>query len=62
MKKSKYKHGQILIDDCKLFYKVIDILPNSLIVESFPNSSNLATEIMSLKSIENEGWKIVNLE
>lgn len=60
-KKKEYKIGDILIDDCDLIYRVIEVFKNSAVVEPFPNKQNLSTEIMSFESMKNEGWKVANL-
>lgn len=55
----KIKTGDILIDDCKLFYRVLEVFKNSAVVECFPNKGDLAAEIMSFESMMHEGWQVV---
>jgi len=49
----------IVKDDVGLLYRVVDILPHSMVVEPFPNDDNFAAEIISYNSYINEKWQIV---
>lgn len=52
--------GEILIDDCRLIYRVIDKLPNSIIVQSIGGNSpeDVACEVITYVCLEREGWKV----
>lgn len=57
----KLKIGDFLLDDCRLVYKVIDKLPNSIIVQSIGQSvpEDVACEILTYVCLEREDWKLV---
>lgn len=58
--KKQIKIGTILYDDTKLLYKVIDVFPNSCVVENIHDmSGNYSCEIISFRAIESEGWVVV---
>lgn len=61
--KNKIKVGQILIDDCEIPYKVIDVLPNCAIISALKDiKGDIGCEIMTYKAMENEGWYIANIK
>ena len=62
MLKGKIKEGSILIDDCRLLYKVIGVEKNYVVVEPIDNDSNLSCEIMTYQAMENEGWYLPNIK
>jgi hypothetical protein len=55
--KNKIKLGDFLVDDCWIVYKVIDLLPNSVIVQPQDGCKDEGCEIITFECIENEGWK-----
>lgn len=58
--KENVKVGTILIDDCKHLYEVVEVFKNTCVVCSYPNDGDFASEIMTYRAMENEGWKVVN--
>lgn len=59
IEKPKYFIGAILICDAGLTYAVIDTFTNSCVVEPIHNEGCFASEVMSFKAMEKEGWKII---
>jgi len=57
--KTKYFIGAILMCDAGCTYAVIDTFTNSCVVEPIDNEGCFASEIMSFKAMETEGWKII---
>lgn len=55
----KYFIGAILMCDAGLTYAVIDTFTNSCVVEPIDNEGCFASEVMSFKAMELEGWKII---
>ncbi len=55
----KIKQNDLLEDDCKLIYKVLGVVGSAVLVENFPNEGDLAGEVISLQTIENEDWKVI---
>lgn len=55
----KYFIGAILLCDAGLTYAVIDTFKNSCVVEPINNEGCFASEIMSFRAMEQEGWKII---
>lgn len=56
--KGKIKIGDLLIDDVDLVYEVVEVFKNSVALQPVPNKAELACDIMTYTSMENEGWKI----
>ena len=52
----------LLMDDCKLFYKVIDVLPNSAIVQIIDNCPDQGCEVIPFTCMENEKWQIMEVK
>jgi hypothetical protein len=48
--------GDILRDDCDLYYKVLGKFDNFIVVEEYPNAGNTAGEVITYETIANEGW------
>lgn len=59
--KNKIKIGQILIDDVKIPYKVVEVFKNSAVVSTLDNKGNYSCEIMEFEAMEREGWYIANI-
>lgn len=59
--KGKIKEGHILIDDVEDVYKVLEVFKNSVVVSPIRNKRQLACEIMSYESMDEEGWIIANI-
>jgi hypothetical protein len=55
----KYFMGAIVMCDANLTYVVIDTFKNSCVVEPIENNGCFASEIMSFKAMEEEGWKVI---
>lgn len=55
----KYFIGAILMCDAGLTYAIIDTFKNSCVVEPIDNEGCFASEIMSFRAMEQEGWKII---
>jgi hypothetical protein len=55
----KYFIGAILMCDAGCTYAVIDTFSNSCVVEPIDNEGCFASEVMSFKAMEEEGWKII---
>lgn len=58
--KKTLKTGHILIDDCQLAYRVLEVLSNTAIVEPIKNNQAIACEVMSFAAMNAEGWIIAN--
>lgn len=58
--KGKLKIGIVLVDDVGQLYQVAELFKNTCVVVQYPNESDFAAEIMTYKSMEHEGWKIIN--
>ena len=54
----KIKVGNILVDDVEHAYRVLEVFTNSVVVSPCRNTADLACEIMSYESMDNEGWLI----
>ena len=59
VEETKYFIGAILMCDAGLTYAVIDTFTNSCVVEPIDNEGCFASEVMSFKAMESEGWKII---
>lgn len=57
-KPEKLKIGDTLIDDCDLYYKVIEIFTHSIAVQPM-GGEDLACEIITYECLHNEQWKMI---
>lgn len=57
--KRKVKVGTYLLDDVGFAYKVIDKLPNSIIVQAVGGIADLGCEVIPFTCLVNEKWRIL---